>query len=90
MDKAAIDRNFDLARQLIQRWKERTVNLIVENISDEEAQKLSEKRMRSASFDLFRNVVNEVEMYTAFLQPLIEELKEHPEDVLLRHVPPMI
>ena len=79
----------DLARQRMQRWKERTVKLVAANISAEEAQKFSEIRMRAAFRDPIRTREVEANRYTTFLLPLIEVLREHPEDLLQEHPPPL-
>jgi predicted nucleotide-binding protein len=82
-DRVSQDLNFKTASQRLDRWKSRTVNLLAENVSSAEGKGLQETR--KTSFNIYQpleNIQDEIDMYGAFLQSLIEELNKHPEDVI--------
>lgn len=84
-NRSSQDGDYDSAKGRLRRWKERTANLLSENVSQEEADKLLEIHRLVASGDSMFDFVEESRMYQGYLVPLKEELEAHPEDIL---VPP--
>ena len=75
------DGKFEAARQRIKRWKDGTVKLITEQLGPDEAKKLDEERLNVAYADQLANIENEAELYRSFLVALVEQIRDHPEDV---------
>ena len=78
------DAEFKAAHERLKRWKERTVRLLIDNICEEEGQKLQE--IVKTSFkggQPLSNLADEVEMYHGFLLSLGEEIRNHPEDIFM-------
>ena len=81
VDRASQDRNFKTANERLARWKSRTVNLLKTGVNHVEGKKLEDTHKYSIIMDNpLRNIQDEADLYSAFLQPLMEELSEHPED----------
>jgi predicted nucleotide-binding protein len=79
----ARDGNFDAAFERLKRWKERTVRILADEVSQGEAQRLQAKRKGSFVMgNPMRNLVDEAQMYDAFLETLSEEIAAHPGEVL--------
>ena len=77
------DNDFDAAEERLSRWKTRTARLISQHIDPNEGRKLEEKRKNVRSLvDLHSNIVSEAAMYRAFVQALLEEIREHPDALL--------
>lgn len=76
--------NTRLGFERLHRWKTRTVSLLSKNIHPNEGQKLKDKptySFRTYGIAL-ENILDAVSIYSGFLESLLEELKEHPDDVL--------
>lgn len=82
-ERAEADEDFHAAGERLQRWKQRAVSFLADNVSAEESAKLkqTEKRSWIAGAHL-HNLADEIRMYDGFLQALDEETESHPEDVL--------
>ena len=81
---AQSSRDARLGFEKLNRWKARTVRLLSENIHPNEGQKLKDKptySFRTYGIAL-ENLLDAFSIYSGFLKSLLEELKEHPEDVL--------
>ena len=75
--------NLTSAWERLKRWKSRVVEYLRENVSDQEAKRLSAKQLRSFSMiDPSQNFIDEARLYDGYLEALIEELNAHPESVL--------
>lgn len=71
-----------IAWNKLERWKDRSVKLLTDNIHPNEGKKLKEERLTSFSmYDAFANFTDEVKMYEAFLLSLRDELENYPEDI---------
>lgn len=76
--------DFEKAREDLKRWKMRTVKFLKENVSEIEGQNLENKR--KASFimgDFYANLVDEIDMYRGFVVSLAEEIKKHPDEIII-------
>ena len=73
-----------LGFERLNRWKARAVRLISENIHPDEGQKLQKKKTYSINTYgiALDNLLEAVNIYSRFLESLIEELEKHPEYVL--------
>ncbi|MCG2575973.1 nucleotide-binding protein [Dechloromonas sp. XY25] len=72
----------------IRRWKERASNKISLQVNQLEGEKLKNKRKGSFRMgDPVGNAVDEAKMYLGFLDALLDELKNHPDEVLERPMP---
>lgn len=86
--RAALEADFDSARERLRRWKERTANLLDRHVSATEGERLRAKRKGSFLMrQPLRNLADEADMYRGFLQALDEQLAEHPEEVMNVPVP---
>jgi predicted nucleotide-binding protein len=75
--------NLLLAQEQLQRWKDSTVDLLSEFVSDHEARELREKRLGSyLRGQPIRNLLREIGIYEAFLTALNDELNKNAERVL--------
>lgn len=82
VEQTSMSRNHQAGSERIKRWKERTVNLLAENVHPREASKLRKKSMGSYFMgDPMRNLAHEARMYDSFLIALAEEISQHPEDI---------
>jgi predicted nucleotide-binding protein len=69
-----------LGFEQLRRWKEMTIQLLAENVSDSEATALKNKRLGSLLMGQpLRNFLAESRIYDAFLVSLNKALQEHPE-----------
>lgn len=74
--------DFRAAWERLKRWKQRTTSLIAHSVNENEAQKFEKKQIGSFIMgDPKRNLFEEAHMYDAFLQTLVEEIGEHPNEV---------
>ena len=72
-------------QERLARWKERTVRLLAEFVSQDEARRLERKQL--GSYSLRRpgfNYSNEFKMYEGYMVGLIEALEKHPGDIVGR------
>src|SRR5882762_1060964 len=77
-----------LGFEQLKRWKEYTVELLRENVSESESLGLSSKRVGSFMMGQpMRNLLTEGKMYSAFMLALLDELQKNPERVLRRNAP---
>ena len=77
------DNDFDAAEERLRRWKGRTVKLISEEVGPNEGQMLEERSINVSYLGNPLATLNtEADVYRGFLQALIEELKEHPGELL--------
>lgn len=75
--RAENDDDFDTAEERLQRWKTRTVKFIAEHVDPNEGQRLQDKRMTSYLIrDHLSNLIDEADMYRAFVQALKEEIQD--------------
>jgi predicted nucleotide-binding protein len=82
-DTAKKDRDTDAGFERLHRWKDRSVKLLSDKISPNEGKKLNGKKLGSFSMlDPLLNLIDEANMYLAFLKSLREELEKHPEDII--------
>src|ERR1700740_225144 len=80
---ASVRGNPTLVQEQLKRWKDFTVDLLSESVSESEAHKLRDKRLGSFLMGQpARNLLREVAMYEAFLTALNDELSKNPERVL--------
>jgi TIR domain/HEAT repeats len=80
--------NTTLGFEQLRRWKDMTVNLVAETVSESEAAALREKE--PGAFVLgqpLRNFLAEAELYDAFLVSLNKMLQEHPEWTIKQEIP---
>ncbi len=88
VERVSQDSNFKTADERLTRWKSRTVRLLSKGVNSNEGKKLEDIHLRSWSMvDEFENIQDEVNMYGAFLQSLVEELSEHAEDYFSITIP---
>ncbi len=67
------------------RWKEHTVQLLAESVSEDEARRLERKKL--GAYNLMNpglNYSNEFKMYEGYMIGLIEALEKHPGDIVGR------
>ena len=86
LDQLTKDREVDAAWERRDRWKERTIRVLSEKVSQREAQRFSD--LRKGSFIMgqpLRNFVDEVNMYKGFFSALAEEIAKHGDDILESH-----
>ncbi|MFZ5634013.1 MAG: TIR domain-containing protein [Bacillota bacterium] len=77
------DSDFNVARERMLRWKERTAKLISDCISPGEGAKFSEKRLPVViAGQPIRNLIAEADIYRGFIFTLIEELINYPQQFL--------
>ncbi len=75
--------DIQLGFEQLRRWKENTVQILAESVSEIESKKLREKRLGSfAMGQPLRNFASEAALYRAFLGALLEDLRARPERVL--------
>lgn len=78
----------DTGFESLQRWKERSIRKLKENISANEGKKLAAKRKMSFRMgDPLGNLIDEAQMYEGFLIALSDELAAHPEEIFDRPAP---
>lgn len=88
VDRASQDRDLKTANERLHRWKLRTVRLLSEEVNSSEGKRLDDIRLRSWNmYNPLENLQSEADLYGAFLQSLVEELKEHPEDYFPTQIP---
>ena len=88
VDRASQDRDLKTADERLHRWKSRTVRLLSEGVNSSEGKRLDDIRLRSWNMDdPSKDLQREADLYVAFLQSLVEELKEHPEDYFSIQIP---
>ncbi len=88
VDRASQDCNFETADERLRRWKSRTVRLLSEQVNSIEGKKFEDTCLRSWSmYSHLENIQSEADLYGAFLQSLMEELSEHPEDYFSIPIP---
>jgi predicted nucleotide-binding protein len=74
-----------LGFEQLKRWKENTVRILAETVSEKESLKLKEKRLGSFMMNQpLLNLNSEAILYRAFLTALSEEIQMSPERVLHR------
>jgi predicted nucleotide-binding protein len=77
------DSDFDAARERMRRWKDRTVRLLAKAVNSDDSEALANKRKGSFIMGApAQNVIDEAEMYLGFLQALLEEVREHPDEAV--------
>ena len=77
------DKDFNVAREKLQRWKSRTARLLSEQVHPSEGEKLQKKKKGSFIINQpLRNLDDEANMYRGFLSSLMEEVEKHPKDIL--------
>lgn len=74
--------DIESGRVRLDRWVTRVIRTLEQRISMSEAQKFTVQRSRFASFDIVDNFRRQITQYREFLSALIEDLDEHPQDVL--------
>jgi predicted nucleotide-binding protein len=75
--------DFQLAKERLLRWKERTTKLIASKVNQSEAAKFANKRKGSFIMGQpYRNLADEAKMYRAFLDSLADEIITHPDEIL--------
>ena len=80
--------NTTLAFEQLRRWKDLTVILVAETISETEAAALREKGPGALVLgEPLRNFLEEAKLYDAFLVSLNKMLQEHPEWTIKREIP---
>jgi predicted nucleotide-binding protein len=73
----------NLGFEQLRRWKENSVQVLSESVSETESQKLRSKRLGSFTMGQpLQNLNEEVKMYRAFLVALLEDIEASPERVL--------
>lgn len=83
VERARDDKDFEAGRERLRRWKSRTVKLLSEQIHPKEGEKLKKKyKLGVVVGQPLRNLAEEADMFRGFLLSLMEELEEHPEDIL--------
>jgi len=88
VEDATKDENFDLADERLKRLKERTIRIISDKISQQEATKFENLRKSSWNmFDQLKNIRDSADMYINFLQVLKEGLEKYPDEILLTPTP---
>lgn len=81
-------KNTVLGFEQLRRWKEITVKLVAETVSESEATALREKEPRALLLGQpLRNFLTEAELYQTFLVSLNKALQEHPEWTVKREIP---
>ncbi len=76
--------DFEKSHEDLKRWKMRAINYLRTNVSEIEAENLEKKKKGSFIMGApLENLNDEVDMYRAFIVSLGEEIKNHPEEVLL-------
>ena len=73
------DKNLEVARQRLQLWRKRTTRLISEQANPEDAEKLGAMQSEGTT-------IKEVEQYHSFLSVLLEELGNHPWNVIFGQI----
>lgn len=71
--------NFEIGKEKVGRWKNRTEQVINEIISPEEGKKFGDKHLGAYSMDRWRNFNNEVEIYNSHLLVLKDEIDRNPD-----------
>lgn len=85
VNNAANSGDFNKAREDLRRWKSRAVSYLRQNVSEIEGENLAEKRKGSFIMGAhLENLSDEVDMYRAFMMSLAEEIKKHPEEIILK------
>ncbi len=69
--------------QRLERWKERTVRLLAENVSKNEARRLENLQIRDYGTP-FWTYTNGYSAYHGHMVALVETLADHPEEILER------
>jgi predicted nucleotide-binding protein len=83
VERAERDGDFDGAHERLKRWKDRTVRVVQDQVHTREAQRLAKKRKGGFVMgEPLRNLIDEAQIYDAFLLALSEEIASHPEQVL--------
>jgi predicted nucleotide-binding protein len=81
--EAISEGNYTLAFEQLQRWKEFTVDLLVEHVNENEGHNLEEKRLGSFLMGQpLKNLLREIDLYDSFLTALSEELERNPDRLL--------
>jgi predicted nucleotide-binding protein len=81
--KAAIEKDLTPAWERLARWKERAKKILVEKVSNIEAESFDELGASGITGEPFEDFMNDSKAYLAFLKVLIETLRNHPEEVLV-------
>ena len=77
--------DFDKAYEDLKRWKGRVINYLYINISQIEAENLKNKSKSSFIMgEPYENLVDEINMYRAFIISLAGEIKNHPDEVIIQ------
>jgi len=81
--KEAPNTDSRLAHERLRRWKEKTVQLLAETVSETESRTLSEKRLGSFVMGQpLRNLLSEGGMYRAFMLALLDDLQKDPRRIV--------
>jgi len=73
----------DLGFEQLRRWKDQTIQILAEVVSESESRKLSEKRLGAFMMGQpLRNLLTEGKLYRAFLLALLDELQKRPERIV--------
>jgi Predicted nucleotide-binding protein containing TIR-like domain len=72
-----------LGFEQLRRWKDETIQILAEDVSENESRKLSEKRLGAFMMGQpLRNLLTEGNLYRAFLLALLDELQKRPERIV--------
>ena len=80
-DRSHLDANFEVTLQKLRRWKRRACELMREKVSIEEGDAFKNVRETIIPPEPERAITMTVESYSAFLDALHSEIKEHPETI---------
>ena len=77
LKQAATDLNAIAGGERVQQWKKRTISLIAQHLSQDDAQRLANKRSELSSYgDPIDELQDEIDMYREFLVAFAEEVKQ--------------
>jgi len=72
-----------LGLERLGRWKEMTIELLLEHVSEDEASQLKDKRVASARMgQSFRSLIEEARLYGTYLSTLTNKLVRNPDKII--------
>ncbi len=83
ISRADREQDYGAGCERLDRWKSRTARLLRHHVSPQEGTRFENKVLtRVVDWDPFESLHDEADEYIAFLQSLLDELENHPEDLL--------
>lgn len=84
---AASSEDFKKAHEDLDRLKARAVSYLKKNVSEIEGENLEQRTKGSFIMGAYlENLSDEVDMYRAFIMSLAEEIKKHPDEIIVRKI----